>query len=115
MGTDPRAETRTGTRPTQGSSQPTRCSTRAGTGAAPGTATRREPTTGSSPATRTSTTGSLDSLGGLLLPPWLKVLDSLPTVGEQQEGELHPLGKKPVIGRLCSKATCVGRNAFVNK
>merc|ERR1711982_315914 len=106
-----RAETRTGTRRTQGSSRatrpstlrpgellwgrapstlPTRCSTRVGTGAATGT--RREPTTGSSPATQTLTTGSLDSLEVSLLPPWLKVLDSPPTAGEQQqEGELHRL------------------------
>merc|ERR1712006_69969 len=104
---------RTGTRRTQGSSRatrpstlrpgellwgrapstlPTRCSTRAGTGASPGTATRREPTTGSSLATQTLTTGSLDSLEVSLLPPWLKVLDSLQTAGEQQQkGELHPL------------------------
>merc|ERR1711972_413055 len=71
---------------------PTRCSTRAGTGAAPGTATPRGPTTGSS-ATQTLTTGSLDSSEVSLQPQWLRMLDSPPTVGEPQQegGELHSL------------------------
>merc|ERR1712203_449743 len=95
----------TGTRRTQGSSRatrpstlqpgellwelapntlPTRCSTRAGTGAGRGTATRREPTTGSL-ATPTLTTGSLDSSEVSLQPPWLRMPDSPPTAGEQQK------------------------------
>merc|ERR1712029_1103655 len=104
---------RTGTRPTPGSSPatrpltlqpgellwerapntlPTRCSTRAGTGAAPGTATPRGPTTGSL-AIQTLTTGSLDSSEVSLQHPWLRMLDSPPTVGEEQQqgGELHSL------------------------
>merc|ERR1712173_581793 len=63
---------------------PTRCSTRAGTGAAPGTATRRGRTTGSL-ATPTLTTGSLDSSEVSLQPLWLRMLDSPPTAGEQQK------------------------------
>merc|ERR1712168_337981 len=113
-GTDPRAVTRTGTRPTPGSSRatrpltlqpgellwvpapntlPTRCSTHAGTGAAPGTATPRGPTTGSL-AIQTLTTGSLDSSEVSLQPPWLRMLDSPPTAGKEQQqggGELHSL------------------------
>merc|ERR1712130_561994 len=112
-GTDPRVETRTGTCQTPGSSPatrpstlqpgellwepapntlPTRCSTRAGTGAA--TATAREPTTGSLARTQTLTTGSLDSSEVSLQPQWLRMLDSPPTAGEQQQqggGELHSL------------------------
>merc|ERR1712168_264552 len=106
-GTDPRVGTRTGTRPTPGSSPatrpstlqpgellwepapntlPTRCST------PPGTATTRGPTTGSL-ATQTLTTGSLDSSEVSLQPLWLRMLDSPPTVGEEQQegGELHSL------------------------
>merc|ERR1711874_834125 len=107
MGTVPsRAEARTRTLQTRGSSQatrrstpplgelllvpapstsPTRCSTRAGTGAARGTATTRAPTptTGSS-ATPTSTMGSLDSLEDSPLPPSLRTPVSPQTVGEQQ-------------------------------
>merc|ERR1712029_1145749 len=106
--------TRTGTRQTPGSSPatrpstlqpgellwerapntlPTRCSTPAGTGAAPGTATPREPTTGSLAQTQTLTTGSLDSSEVSLQPQWLRMLDSPPTAGEkpQQGGELHSL------------------------
>merc|ERR1712107_161014 len=64
---------------------PTRCSTRAGTGAARGTATPRAPTpTTASLATPTSTTGSLDSLEDSPLPPSLRTLVSPQTVGEQQ-------------------------------
>merc|ERR1712219_7349 len=73
---------------------PSRCSTRAGTGAAPGTATTREPTTGSLAQTQTLTTGSLDSSEVSLQPQWLRMLDSPPTAGEQQQqegGELHSL------------------------
>merc|ERR1712211_153488 len=67
------------------STSPTRCSTRAGTAAARGTATTRAPTptTGSS-ATPTSTTGSLDSLEDSPLPPSLRTPVSPQTVGEQQ-------------------------------
>merc|ERR1711951_164480 len=70
---------------------PTRCSTPAGTGAAPGTATTREPTTGSLAATQTLTMGSLDSSEVSLQPLWLRMLDSPPTVGEEQQqgGEIH--------------------------
>merc|ERR1712038_228783 len=110
MGTGPRVETRTN--PTPGSSpatrpstprpgelpwgpapntSPTRCSTRAGTGAAPGTPTPRAPTTGSS-ATPILTTGSSDSLEALPPLPWLRMPDSLPTAAEQ-EGEAGEPGE----------------------
>merc|ERR1712079_163954 len=64
------------------STSPTRCSTRAGTGAARGTATPRAPTltTGSS-ATPTSTMGSLEDSP---LPPSLRTPVLPQTVGEQQ-------------------------------
>merc|ERR1711974_374245 len=64
-----------------------------GTGAAPGTATPRGPTTGSL-ATQTLTTGSSDSSEVSLQPQWLRMLDSPPTAGEEQQqggGELHSL------------------------
>merc|ERR1712186_131814 len=67
----------------------TRCSTRAGTGAAPGTPTPRAPTTGSL-ATPTLTTGSSDSLEALPPLPWLRMPDSLPTAGEQKGEEGEP-------------------------
>merc|ERR1711874_420728 len=105
MGTVPsRAEARTRTLQTRGSSQatrrstpllgelllelapstsPTRCSTHAGTGAARGTATTRAPTpTTGSLASPTSTTGSLDSLEDSRLPPSLRTPVSPQTVGE---------------------------------
>merc|ERR1712242_461128 len=66
---------------------PTRCSTRAGTGAAPGTATPRGPTTGSL-ETQTLTTGSSDSLEVLLRPLWLRMLALPPTAAEQGEEKL---------------------------
>merc|ERR1712061_871742 len=74
---------------------PTRCSTRAGTGAAPGTPTPRAPTIGSS-ATPTLTTGSSDSLEALPPLPRLRMPVSLPTAAEQrgeegEPGELHTL------------------------
>merc|ERR1712051_329603 len=125
---------RTGTRPTRGSSRatrpstllpgeplwaparstlPTRCLTPAGTGAAPGTATRRGPTTGSS-ATRTLTTGSLDSSEGSPQPPWLRTLDSPQTVAEHQGGELQPPGENLVIDWLLFKSHLCW-NTFDNK
>merc|ERR1712233_308457 len=66
------------------------CRNRGGTG----TATPREPTTGSLARTQTLTTGSLDSSEVSLQPQWLRMLDSPPTAGEQQQqggGELHSL------------------------
>merc|ERR1739842_55489 len=95
------------------STLPTRCSTPAGIGAAPGTATRRGPTTGSS-ATRTLTTGSLDSSEASLRPPWLRTLDSPQTVAEHQGGELHPPGEKLKIDWLLFKSHLC-RNTFDNK